>query len=168
MKESDDIINAIDGLIFERRKNTLSNHFKTWFKHDENRFYGNTTDNKFEIWRFTIGAQGMHPVISGEIKNNPDKTSILLKPKMNPVGIYQLIFTMLGLVAIFYNIIASQAGGEELSSILFITFLLFLLIMLVRFIYRYETKAHLNQLIELIDERTGKKQEYKVETPTFM
>jgi len=54
-------------LIFENRANTISNHFKTWIKHDADRFYGNITENRFKIWRFTIGAQGMHPVIFGEV-----------------------------------------------------------------------------------------------------
>lgn len=165
MKESEKILKAIDGLIFERRGNTVSNHLKTWIKHDTDRFNGNITENKFEIWRYTVGAQGMHPVIFGEVIQEEVDTVIRLSPKPNPLGIYCWIFSMTILAVLTYFITAFKTDGSVLYIALHLSLLIFAPILLGRFVYRYETKAHVNQLIELIDKRTQKKQKYDAVFP---
>jgi hypothetical protein len=168
LKESENIIKAIDGLIFEKRNNTLSNHLKTLFKHDEKHFYGNTKNNKFEIWRFTRGAQGMQPIVFGEVVIELNKTTIVLKPKMNSVGILHLILGSIVLSSVLYNGIPFWTGAAGLTSASTILLLLVILFVIIRFIYRYETKAHLNRLMELIDKRTDKKQDYRVVIPAIL
>jgi hypothetical protein len=110
----------------------------------------------------------MQPIVFGEVVIELNKTTIVLKPKMNSVGILHLILGSIVLSSVLYNGIPFWTGAAGLTSASTILLLLVILFVIIRFIYRYETKAHLNRLMELIDKRTDKKQDYRVVIPAIL
>ncbi len=144
------IIEQVKALIHKERSNTILEHLKTWFHGDENHYFGNITGNKFQIWRFTRGAQGFHPVIHGEVLTDQyDEPTINLRPVLNPLGYVQSVVGILGIIILTIYILPYDTS-------LFIGFLIaFGLTMtiagIVYFIYRYETKHHMEQLKERLN-----------------
>ena len=150
MSKHNDILKAVEGLIYKKRKNSISAHLKTWFEGSEDRYFGNLEDNRFQIWRFTRGAQGFHPVIVGTITTSQQGESTLnLSPILNPVGIILAIVVTIGtgLLTFFMtydNFNFLVASLMSLGTVL-------TLVLIVFFIYRYETKYHVVQLEEKIE-----------------
>ena len=150
MSKHNDILNAVEKLIYKKRNNSIPAHLKTWFELSEDRYFGNLEDNRFQIWRYTRGAQGFHPVIVGEITiNKQGEPTMNLKPMLNPLGIILAIVGTIGtgLLTFFMTydhfnfLVASLMSlGTVLTSVL-----------IVSFIYRYETRFHVVQLKEKIE-----------------
>ena len=149
MSKHNDILKAVEKLIYKKRKNSISAHLKTWFELSEDRYFGNLEDNRFQVWRFTRGAQGFHPVIVGEITiNRQGEPTLNLKPMLNPLGIILSIVGTIGTGLLTFFMTYGNFSFLIASLVSLGTALT--LVLIVFFIYRYETKYHVVQLKEKI------------------
>ena len=101
MANQEAIERQVRSLIYKERPNTILAHLRTWFHENESHYFGNITDNKFQIWRFTRGALGFHPVIHGEIAIDENgEPTINLRPVLNPLGYLQSIMGTIGIIVL--------------------------------------------------------------------
>ena len=134
-------------MIYQERSNTILAHFRTWFHGNERHYFGNISGEKFKIWRFTRGAQGFHPVISGEITSTEQgEPTVNLKSTLNPLGYVQAIIGMIGMITL--SVFMIPANMNTIISFLVAFGIILTLTGIVYFIYKYETRHHLEQLEE--------------------
>lgn len=156
MSKHNDTLKTVEKLIYKERKNSILAHLKTWFEGSEERYSGNLEDNRFQIWRFTRGAQGFHPVIVGEITiNNQSEPTMSFRPMLNPLGILLAIVGTVGTGLLTFFM--TYDNSNFLLAILISLGTVLTLVSTVFFIYRYETKYHVVQLKEKIESETPTK-----------
>ena len=147
MENQDAVTRKIRSLIYKERPNTILAHFRTWFHGNERHYFGNISSTKFQIWRFTRGAQGFHPVITGEITSTEQgEPTINLRATLNPLGYLQAIVGTIGIIILTVFMMPTDTNlGLNFLVAFGITLTL---VGIVYFIYKYETRYHLEQLEE--------------------
>lgn len=147
MENKDALARKIRSLIYRERSNTILEHLRTWLHGNEHHYFGNISDTQFEIWRFTRGAQGFHPVITGEITSTEQgEPTINLRATLNPLGYVQAIVGTIGITIL--TVFMMPTDTNTIISFLVVFGINITLIGIVYFIYKYETRHHLKQLEE--------------------
>lgn len=150
MTEKEEILHALKKVIRQTRKNTFKNHVKTWIEGNGKRFYGNIENNKVEIWRFSEGAKGMHPVIQIELIGD-DHPKIKIKTSLNPLGKLISLFGGLLMSLILYLVVPKDLTDSFLPTIIIVPITLLVPALILVFAYRYETKSHIDQIKDIIE-----------------
>ena len=150
MADQETIAKQVRSLIYKERPNTILAHFRTCFHGNEGHYFGNITDNKFQIWYTRGTTLGYHPVIHGEVSiSEHDEPAVNLKPVLNPFGFLQGIIGTI--VTILLTIFMLPTGTGAIITFLVSCATTLILFGIVYFIYRYETKFHLEQFKERLD-----------------
>ncbi|MFY0605575.1 MAG: hypothetical protein JXR10_02600 [Cyclobacteriaceae bacterium] len=147
MEKYESLTRKISSLIYKERSNTILEHFRTWFHGNERHYFGNISDDQFQIWRFTRGAQGFHPVITGKISiTEHGEPTVNLKATLNPLGYLQAILGTIGLI--FMTVFILPTNTNIFINFLVVFGISMIVAGIVYFAYKYETRHHLEQLDE--------------------
>lgn len=151
MHTSKDLMAPIKEAIRIKMENTFANHFKTYRDRDEDLYRGMVYDKKFQIWRYTSGAMGIHPVITGELEVTSEVPELRISSKMNPFGVFLLvsILIVLGVLTIF--ILPKDIANEMYNAIIILLSTMVIPTVLIWLIYRFETKSHMEEIKEMIE-----------------
>ena len=145
MADQGTIERQVRSLIHEERPNTVLAHFQTCIHGDAGHYFGNITGNKFHIWYARGTTLGYHPVVHGEVRvNEYGESAVSLKPVLNPFGYFQLIVGTI--VTIFLIVFNLPSETTLFINSLISVGIIITMIGIVHFIYKYETKYHLDLL----------------------
>ena len=153
MADQETIAKQVRSLIYKERPNTILAHFRTCFHGNEGHYFGNITDNKFQIWYTRGTTLGYHPVIHGEVSSNErGESTVNLKPVLNPFGYSQsIVGTIVTILIIVFNM---PPETTLLMNFLVALGITITLIGIVYFIYGYKTKYHLDLLKKQLNRAT--------------
>lgn len=147
MDNCEHIIKLIDHKIHYKRKDSLLNHFKTYFQFDQVNFSGKCDNERFYIWRYSAKTGIFYSVICGHVYSKNNKTNIILKTKLNSAGI---LLAMIIFLSFFFGISLFRLDDINMNNILFRLVFAFLPIIVIALIYFQHRKEAITNVKKII------------------